>query len=626
MGNIKNFNFNKLDIRLSNSEFWDFFLATDEFIPSQRDCLISYFDFNNLSIYVDECIFSNTISSLTSWTGATNTGYTFPTIGLTGIDNGLVTFEKQSGDTTNQRLLNALTGTTLIIPSGDTRLHLNKVTGTTGQFIYPIVPLIDNSGIYAQFNGGFYQGYYKIDGSSYQVWPERFNNGWVAQFWLKRDSSYITGNTGTTLNDVYPDNNGFFFYWGTRAENKFWNRFEGNNTGCTSACTADTGCTETVSEWCTIPKETDITISGSNGELITLYPNQTVTTEVTNPFLRYGRGTGENLRCSACGNPIRYRQLTVCTDTGQTITITKPKTVVVNTTNPFLFYGRASANDNRCRSCGGDPSGYGNQTVCTSTGFTKSIQFDNLDPKIDIIDNAIGFRIKDDGSIGYRLLTVTGSCSGDTYVSGVTIEEKYSVSGMVTPNKWTSVIVRYSTNYLDDCDLKIKPKRKGRLMFYIDGKLKFTVKNFNEFIGRRLEEHMEKQVGVPFNISIGGGSQGLIETQTFDGIDTADLGLYIERNFGGSFYGGISTFKFNACDLYFTDIQNIYNQEVDRYFAQPDSLAQENGFLILQEDGSRIVFTDIQNIYKEALEKCVDVLLQEDGSYMLQENNFKIIL
>jgi hypothetical protein len=46
-----------------------------------------------------------------------------------------------------------------------------------------------------------------------------------------------------------------------------------------------------------------------------------------------------------------------------------------------------------------------------------------LNYNLDIIDNAIGFRIKDDGRIiGYRLLTVTGKCSDDrVYSSGITI-------------------------------------------------------------------------------------------------------------------------------------------------------------------------------------------------------------
>ena len=589
MGNIKNFNFNRLDIRLSNNEFWDFYLANDSSnIFSGNSCLITHFDFNDTNIYLNGDT-ASTISSLAIWTGATNTGYTFTTIGLTGIDNGLVTFDKTSGDTSNLALLSALTGTSLIIPSGDSRLHLNKVTGTTNQFIYPVVSLVDNSGMYSQFNGGFYQGYYKIDGSTYQVWPNRFNNGWVAEFWLKRDESQIPLYGEIKLNDVNPNNKGFFFYWCNRAENKFWNRFEGADTGCTSACTVDSGCTDSLSPWCTIPKETDITISGANGELITLYPNQTTTEIITNPFLLYGRATGSGTTCSNCGNPLGFKQKMVCNDDGETISITKPKTVITNKTNPFLFYGRAGLSGGTCSGCGAEiPSGYGNQTVCTTTGFSTSIQFDDLDPKIDVIDNAIGFRIKDDGSIGYRMLTVTGTCSGETYVSGVTIDEQYSSSGMVRYDAWTSVIIRFSTDYLNDCDLTFKPKRKGKLMFYINGKLKFVVKDFSEFIAKKLEEHWEKQVGVPFNISLGGGSQGLVETQTFDGRDEKDLGLYIEENFAGSFYGGISTFKFNACDLYFTDIQNIYNQEVIRYYEVGDFLIQENGFYILQEDNFKI--------------------------------------
>jgi hypothetical protein len=564
MGNIKNFNFNKLDLKLSNSEFWDFYLANDEGGIFSSDCLITHFDFNEMDMYFNGEVSAKTISSLAVWIGATNSGDTFPTIGLTGIDNGLVTFDKTSGDTTNLTLLSALTGTTLIIPSGDSRLHLNRVTGTTGQYIYPIEALSGTSGIYAQFNGGFYQGYYKIDGSDYQVWPERFKNGWTAEFWLKRDESYVSGNTGTTLNDVYPQNKGIFFYWGTRAENKFWNRFEGADTGCTSACTVDSGCTEVLSTWCTVPKETTVTISGESGEIINLYPNQVTVQKDVNPFLLYGRANSGNHRCSNCGERLDFTQFRACDDISG-FTITKPKMVRLNDTNPFLLYGRAANNRGRCRSCNGEVSGYGNLTVCTATGLTRSIQFDNLDPKIDVIDNALAFKVKDDGSIGYKSLIVTGQCSGDTYVSGITVSEQYSASGMVPYNVWTSVIVRYSTDTLTECELKSKPKRKGKLMFYINGKLKFIVRDFSEFIARRLEEYPEKQVGVPFNISLGGGSQGLIETQTFDGRDISDLGLYIERNFAGSFFGGISTFKFNNCSLYFTDIQDIYNTEINRY-------------------------------------------------------------
>ena len=592
MGNIKNYNFNKLDLYLSNNGFWDFYLAGDDAsggssVITTGDCLVSLFDFNDSGIYN---VSSSTISSLVYWTGATNTGYTFSTIGLTGIDNGLVPYVKDYSDPLNLNLLSALTGNTLIIPANDKRLHLNPISGSTEQYIYPINTELDLSGDYAQFCGGFYQGYYKIDGSTYQVLPIREHKGWVAEFWLKRDENSCSGYTGTTLNDDFPENKGFFFYMGTRAENKFWNRFEGVDTGCTSACTVDIGCTGTPSTYCTIPRETDIFISGANGTQISLYPNQVNTTEITNGFLLYGRASGATT-CSVCGGYASglANQMVSCGNSAHSVTITTPKTIVSNTTNPFLIYGRAGSGTTRCGGCGGVISGYGDELACSFSGTERSIQYDNLNYSADVMDNAIGFRIKDDGSIGYRTLVITGACSGQTYISGYTVQEGYSASGTVSANVWTNVVIRYTTDYYDDCDLQIKGPRKGKLMFYVNGKLKHVVNDFNEFIARSLNDYAEKQVGVPYNISLGGGSQGLLETQTFDGRDPDDLGLLIESNFAGSFLGGISQFKFYICDLYFTDIQNIYNQEKNRYTQANSSILTENGNNLTQENGYNLL-------------------------------------
>ena len=595
MGNLKNFYSNHLSIFLSNIDYWDFYLANDESpLHTIDDCPIVLFDFNEPNIYFTGFTSANTISSLVTWTGATNTGYTFDTIGLTGIDNGLITFETNSGDTTNQGLLSALTGTTLIIPPDDYRLHFNRITGTTNQFIYPIDIELDYTGQYAALNGGFYQGYYKIDGSTYQVLPDRVPKAWVAQFWLKPRS--ISSYTGTTLNDVYSGNTGFFFYMGTRAENKFWDRFNGADTGCTSGCTVDSGCTDTLSPWCTVVKEPDILIKGSDGTLITLYPNRTTSEIITNPFLLYGRAGHTNNSCYACGsqNPSGLGNQTVCGSGLTSVKLTKPLTVKTNFQNPFLIYGRAGHTNNSCYACGSrNPSGLGNQTVYSFSGFNTSVQFDNLDYRADTYDNAIGFRITPDGRIGYRSLSITGTCSGETTVTGYTISEGYSLSGMVVNNQWTSIIIRYSMyDYYNDCDLKSKKERLGRLSFYINGKLKYYVDNFPEFIGKRLNDYPEKQVGVPFNFSLGGGTQGLIETQTFDGRDLGDLGdlgLPIEQNFAGSFIGDISQFKFNICDLYFDDITNIYNNEVIRYLPQSNLLTQEDGYLIFLENGYGIL-------------------------------------
>jgi hypothetical protein len=596
MVNIKNFNFNKLDLKLSNSDYWDFFLANDSTaIPTSSgltsgDCFVVWYDFDNVNIYPNSATTASTIYSLVSWDNAVNTGYTFNTIGLTGIDNGLITFNKDPLDYKNDALVNALTGSTLIIPSGETRFMMHLVTGTTDTYIYPTERVTGGTeGDYVQFCGGFYQGYYKIDGSTYEVLPTRVNQAWSAEFWINPKD--ICTSTGTTLNDTYPNNAGFFFYMGTRAENKFWNQFEGNNTGCLSACSATTtACTGTVTTFCTVLKEPDVSIVGDYGFAIPLDPPQIEIELITNPFLIYGRAydaspsrltgatdsfifttgvtstTNNNYSCYF-GSTDGLGTKTVHTYDGKGISVARSTEVMSDYTNPFLVYGRGIAySASTC--CGGPNDGFGNKTVYTYSGDTKPQT--EVDYRLDIIDNALGFRITSDGKIGYRMLTVTGDCSTNAsgerlYTSGVTIQEGYSEAGIMSSDTWSYVTIRYVTNYLTDCELQTKGQRLGKLIFYVNSKLKYVVNEFPEHMAKRLSEYKAKQVGVPFNFSLGGGSQGLIDTQTFDGPDAEDSGLPIEANFGGTFIGGISQFKFNICDLTYADIQYNYNLDVGRY-------------------------------------------------------------
>lgn len=568
MGNLKNYNFNKIDSFLSNYQYYDYYLALDgcATVPYTGsvtgDCFVVNYDFNNSNIYSTGSTSANTIYSLVTWTGATNSGYTFNTFGLTGIDNGYITFDKTTGDTTNTALLSALTATTIVISSGDTRLTLNSVTGMTGNYEYPIDILSGTSGDYAKLCGGFYQGYYKLDGYNYQVLPTRVEKAWVADFWLRKSDLNCSGYTGTTLNDTYPNNKGFFFYMGTRAENKFWNIFEGLNTGCTSGCTSSSACTGTVTTYCTIPKETDIAISGDSGYPIRLSPPPLEINEISNQFLLYGRAS-TNSKCGTCGSKTNdLGTLTTC-DSATTITITGYTTEITNRQNPFLIYGRAN-NNGKCGTCGATSSGFGDETICTFSGFTSPL--DELDKDVDIVDNAIGFRIKDDGSIGYRALKLTGTCVDDVYTTGVTVFEDYSVSGIVTDDQWHMISIRFVLDEnVPKNKLNCASPRVGKLMVYVDGRLKKTFYDIDEFIAKRLNEYKDKQLGVPFNISLGGGSQGLLESMTFDGQDPADLGLKIEQNFAGTFIGDISQFRFYICDLNWIDINNNYNKDKNRY-------------------------------------------------------------
>jgi len=621
MGNIKNFNFDKLKLQVSNSDYWDFYLATDETSGGcdsllSGSCFVVWYDFNNPDTFLSGN--TNSLHSLVSWTGATNSGYTLNTIGLTGIDNGLITFDKASGDTTNQALLSALTNSTLVIQSGDTGLMMNAVTGTTSGLTYDIIVSSGvTEGQYMDFRGGFYQGFYKLDGYSYQVLPTRVNHSWSAEFWLKPKD--IT-TTGTTLNDLYPNNKGFFFYMGTRAENKFWNQFYGADTGCTSACTA-TACTsgETVSEWCTIPKENDVYIIGEDGFEVPLSGEKIDFEMITNNFLIYGRGSGKtnmvrvtgqtdsilivtdetqhdstnsNCACSRCSGPMDgLASKRVCDYDGNGILVARTRKVVTNSTNPFLIYGRSNGKGRCC----GPSDGYGRETVNSFSGFTSPYVGGDSDYNFDIIDNALGFRITDDGRIGYRLLKVTGECqtvSGKTtYVSGVTIEEKYSEPNMVAIDDWSYVVIKFVTGFKTDCELETASRRKGKLMFYVNAKLKFVVNEFDEFIARRLDEYKDKQVGVPFNFSLGGGSQGLIESQTFDGLDQEDRNLPIQENFAGSFVGSISQFKFNICELKYCNIVENYVAGIATYDPnKPNYLLAEDGSILLTQNNENILW------------------------------------
>jgi hypothetical protein len=111
--------------------------------------------------------------------------------------------------------------------------------------------------------------------------------------------------------------------------------------------------------------------------------------------------------------------------------------------------------------------------------------------------------------------------------------------------------------------------RLGSLKIFVNGKLLFVINGFEEVIPRALNTDKEKQLGVPFNISWGGGTQGLRESTTFEECPTSLTGMtyiqdpevmpnqtlsgtslsalttniLIEPTFGGSFDGAISQFR-----------------------------------------------------------------------------------
>lgn len=186
----------------------------------------------------------------------------------------------------------------------------------------------------------------------------------------------------------------------------------------------------------------------------------------------------------------------------------------------------------------------------TKTGYTVN-DIDKLRDKAnseytdlykDIYNNAFALRITDNGEIGYRYLIF--DCEAKN-------EHKYSV------------IEGYSfPNVIKDCEwhvvhVKIKSIFTGiKLYFYVDGKLVYVTKTLPKFNFHKLNDLYEKQEGVPFNISLGGGTQGLAETVLPNYMLDPTRTYPLEENFAGTFIGYMKSFKFYNCEMEYMNIGN----------------------------------------------------------------------
>jgi hypothetical protein len=127
-------------------------------------------------------------------------------------------------------------------------------------------------------------------------------------------------------------------------------------------------------------------------------------------------------------------------------------------------------------------------------------------------------------------------CNNDNNYSVV---EEYSKSGIVNNDNWNSINVRFSV-----LNPKASHKRKMKIYFYVNGYLVFISKEVDAFSFKHIEkECAEKQETVPYNISLGGGSLGLLESILPNYYAISDYILPIEKDFCGTFMGDIKSFK-----------------------------------------------------------------------------------
>jgi hypothetical protein len=190
----------------------------------------------------------------------------------------------------------------------------------------------------------------------------------------------------------------------------------------------------------------------------------------------------------------------------------------------------------------------------TKTGYTvntidelRDQSANNYNPYNDIYNNALAFRITDNGEIGYRFLTMDCSKEGRDKSS---IEEGYSFENVIPDCEWVTVMARLQFFM-----------GKMKIMFYVNGKLVYITKDLPELNMKALHELYEKQEGVPYNISLGGGTQGLAETIQQNYMLNPTRVYPIEKNFAGSFIGYIKSFKIYNCFMEQLIIENNYRYE-----------------------------------------------------------------
>jgi hypothetical protein len=91
-------------------------------------------------------------------------------------------------------------------------------------------------------------------------------------------------------------------------------------------------------------------------------------------------------------------------------------------------------------------------------------------------------------------------------------------------------------NTIDDPALiDCAPQRTGKLIFYINGRAQWILREFPEYFFKALKNQREKQIGVPYSISWGGGSFGLRHSWHYDyqkySLYTGQNTAYINNNF-----------------------------------------------------------------------------------------------
>lgn len=567
----------KIEAKLLTDKYFDVVLARDEGIYTpfsiksglSTDCLSTYIDMTN-----ENCITSDGVVSLSEYTYENAKLLEEDTVlkdfNFVGLDNGRILFDKYT--VSGKEFLNIIfpTSDEIVMPAYDASLHLYKVSGNTQTLDYSC-EYNENDECYS-FKGGFLQGFFKLYGFNYEILPPSIESEWNLEFVI-RPKSYKTKEN--ILNNEHPKNKGIFFYMGTRAENKFAQFYNSEQ----------------------LEKYKDETIGNvfcddfANKPYSPIKPSsQERQDSIYIPHLQESFNNPCNCECIknnkendavvASGNCDYYfaddylAAPTVIDESSLKTSDGKPFTAngyyEIKTDNKHLFFNRTKDGfttntwidadviltgitreykENLFLAMHHGKNGKTTNLVYDlDTDYTVPYNFEK-----DIKNNSFALKYNDDGSISYRYLIK--DCNSE---QGFSIQEETTFSGIITSDEWNIVNVKLSVlnpTETNDCGI-VSQGQKMKLRIYVNGYLKFVSKELPALSFSELNDTFDKQEGVPYNISLGGGTQGLRETIGLHYWERFPYILPIEQNFAGSFIGDIKSFKFYTCKKEYNAIKN----------------------------------------------------------------------
>ena len=587
MSNILNHNRNIFQFDINKEDYWDFQLCIDNAYDDFGEglverCLSAYIDLSD-----DECIWFDNIYSKNHfiWQNAVNNGVELNNFGYTSVDNGKTYYEKDR--ISNKEFFKIYTDTTYQTEKDDFKLVLSKVKGNQQIYDYSNdITFWNDTFQVSKLNGGWYQGFYCAnDGKEYKVLPTDLGSGWNLEFVINKEDFV---NEKRTMNDVYPENKGIFFYIGTRAENKWWIKYltDHDFDWCKKTGFADEYVEKTYND--------DIHLNDDYFKaLVEVYESEgyfgddyIVEQENTNESA-FESGYTKEKPCNICADYVTdgyYEEEMVIdedmkldTDTGYDMY--QPNIVRKKTDNKFLIFDRT------CDGQTADKWDEENTEVfleyikkpeignyfrlfhhgCDGYDVNKVkkvLEKENKRYNVlkDLYRNAFALQIKDDGTIGYKYLVKDCDKEEEDYK----IESEFTTNSVINEKEWYTVNVKIQPLRHKDKsdDICLSPNSfldTMQIMIYVNGKLVLVSRELPIFNFKLLDDLEEKQEGVPFNISLGGGTQGLAEVVYLNYLKLPEYILPLEKEFGGSFIGWIKSFKFYTCPLNYYEIRQNYN-------------------------------------------------------------------